>query len=71
MIYLDKRTLALPVPWHCPDCGCTKWRKGPDGGWAANVQCENGHAWWMGPTTVRRIPADAFGVAPGCSCTKE
>ncbi len=39
----------------CPDCGKQLY-KGPRGGLAINVQCENGHTFWVAPLfTPERI----------------
>lgn len=55
----------------CPKCGCRKWREGPSGGMAVNIQCENGHCWWWGLGRLEPIPNVAFGPGPGCTCDGE
>lgn len=31
----------------CPKCGSTRFIKGPEGGNARNIACENGHRFWF------------------------
>lgn len=33
----------------CPKCNSTHFVKGPQGGSALNIACENGHRFWFGP----------------------
>jgi len=33
----------------CPKCGSTHFVKGPRGGGALNIACENGHRFWFAP----------------------
>ena len=63
--------MSLP---NCPTCGCGKYRMGPNGGMAYNVQCENGHCWWVGFSSLAEwepIENRVFGKAPGCSSKEE
>jgi hypothetical protein len=36
----------------CPKCGSTHFVKGPSGGNAINVACENGHRFWFAPPFI-------------------
>ena len=60
--------MSLP---NCPTCGCGKYRMGPNGGMAYNVQCENGHCWWVGIDGMEPIDSNAFAPAPGCTCEQK
>ncbi len=33
----------------CPKCGSKRFVKGPEGGLAVNIACENGHRFWYSP----------------------
>jgi len=49
---LTKEDEATLRTGKCPACGSEHFVKGPSGGFAVNIACENGHRYWMaGPFT--------------------
>lgn len=36
----------------CPKCDSTHFVKGPRGGGALNIACENGHRFWFAPPST-------------------
>jgi len=46
---LTKEEDALLKGGVCPKCKSERFVRGPRGGGAVNIACENGHRFWYGP----------------------